>query len=254
MRVRDGVTAGKDGEWEPGDGSGMFGDDQPGIQAISQDPAQPCAHRRGGFANPQQPHAPKICQAIFTPGNIQNISGAVDKALHGRARFQRVDGGGEDAGDGIAFLGKPQAGGTEDSRQKTYSYDSIKACPNPEFSSRAAILESGMNLIQDFCEADIWPEELPPSRQAILDHVHGMDGLLCLLTDQIDAEIMDAAGAGLKVISNYAVGIDNVDVAAASARGIPVGNTPGVLTDATADMAFALLLAAAGAFRKGNGW
>jgi lactate dehydrogenase-like 2-hydroxyacid dehydrogenase len=106
------------------------------------------------------------------------------------------------------------------------------------------ILENGMKLIQDFCEADIWPEELPPSRQAILDHVHGMDGLLCLLTDQIDSDIMDAAGAGLKVISSYSVGIDNVDVAAASARGIAVGNTPGVLTDATADLAFALLLAA----------
>ena len=75
--------------------------------------------------------------------------------------------------------------------------------------------------------------------------MHGVDGLLCLLTDRIDAEIMDAAGPGLKVISNHAVGVDNVDVAAASARGIPVGNTPGILTDATADMAFALLLAAA---------
>jgi glyoxylate reductase len=106
------------------------------------------------------------------------------------------------------------------------------------------ILESGLNLIRDFCDADIWPEELPPSRQAILEHVHGMDGLLCLLTDQIDAGIMEAAGPGLKVISSFSVGIDNVDVAAASERGIPVGNTPGVLTDATADMAFALLLAA----------
>ena len=101
-----------------------------------------------------------------------------------------------------------------------------------------------MKLIQDFCNADIWPDELPPSRQAILTHIVGMDGLLCLLTDQIDGGIMDAAGPELKVISSFSVGIDNVDVAAASARGIPVGNTPGVLTDATADMAFALLLAA----------
>ena len=101
-----------------------------------------------------------------------------------------------------------------------------------------------MKLIQDFCNADIWPDELPPSRQAILAHIGGMDGLLCLLTDQIDAGIMDAAGPELKVISSFSVGIDNVDVEAASARGIPVGNTPGVLTDATADMAFALLLAA----------
>ena len=106
------------------------------------------------------------------------------------------------------------------------------------------ILESGLNLVRDFCDTDVWPEELPPSHQVILDHVRGVDGLLCLLTDQIDASIMDTAGAGLKVISSFSVRIDNVDVAAASARGIPVGNTPGVLTDATADLAFALLLAA----------
>jgi glyoxylate reductase len=72
-----------------------------------------------------------------------------------------------------------------------------------------------------------------------------VDGLLCLLTEKIDAELMDAAGPQLKVISSMSVGVDHVDLAAATARGIPVGNTPGVLTDATADMAFALLLAAA---------
>ncbi len=107
------------------------------------------------------------------------------------------------------------------------------------------ILESGLDLIKEFCEAEVWPDELPPSRQEILRHVHGMDGLLCLLTDRIDAGIMQAAGPGLKTISNHAVGVDNVDVAAATALGIPVGYTPGILTDATADMAFALLLAAA---------
>ncbi len=107
------------------------------------------------------------------------------------------------------------------------------------------ILDSGMELLQDFCEADIWPHELPPSRQEMLKGVRGVEGLLCLLTDQIDAEIMDAAGPALRIISNHAVGVDNVDLAAATARGIPVGNTPGILTDATADMAFALLLAAA---------
>ena len=74
--------------------------------------------------------------------------------------------------------------------------------------------------------------------------MRGADGLLCLLTDRVDGEVMDAAGPGLKVISNHAVGFDNIDVAAATARGIPVGNTPGILTDATADMAFALMMAA----------
>jgi glyoxylate reductase len=107
------------------------------------------------------------------------------------------------------------------------------------------ILESGLELIQDFCEAEIWPDELPPTREEILRHICGMEGLLCLLTDRIDSEVMETAGPGLKIISNHAVGVDNVDVAAATSRGIPVGNTPGILTDATADMAFALLLAAA---------
>ncbi len=107
------------------------------------------------------------------------------------------------------------------------------------------ILESGLELVREFCEAEIWPDELPPTRQEILRGVRGVDGLLCLLTDRIDTEIMETAGPRLKVISNHAVGVDNVDVAAATARGIPVGNTPGILTEATADMTFALLLAAA---------
>ena len=69
-----------------------------------------------------------------------------------------------------------------------------------------------------------------------------MDGLLCLLTEKIDSELMDSIGPQLKVISSMSVGVDHIDVAAATARGIPVGNTPGVLTDATADQAFALML------------
>jgi glyoxylate reductase len=79
----------------------------------------------------------------------------------------------------------------------------------------------------------------------LLQHVRGMDGLLCLLTDRIDGEVMDEAGSQLKVISNHAVGFDNIDVPAATARKIPVGNTPEVLTDATADFAFALMMAVA---------
>ena len=117
--------------------------------------------------------------------------------------------------------------------------------PKPRVFLTRRILESGLTLVQDFCEADIWPGELPPNRKELLRHLPDLDGLLCLLTDRIDAEMMEAAGPGLKVISNCAVGVDNVDVAAATAQGIPVGNTPGVLTDATADFAFALLMAAA---------
>ena len=106
------------------------------------------------------------------------------------------------------------------------------------------IRDRGLELVKEFAEADIWTDELPPSHDVIMKRVRGVDGLLCLLTDQIDAEIMDAAGPQLKVISNHAVGYDNVDVAAATERGICVGNTPSILTDATADMAFALMMAA----------
>jgi glyoxylate reductase len=90
-------------------------------------------------------------------------------------------------------------------------------------------------------EVDVWPERLPPPRDELLARVREVDGLLALLTDRVDAELMDAA-PNLRAISNYAVGVDNVDVDAATARGIPVGNTPGVLTDTTADLAVALML------------
>ena len=102
----------------------------------------------------------------------------------------------------------------------------------------------GLDLIQEFCEADIWPGELPPPHEEIIRRVKDVEGFVSLLTDKIDAAVMDAA-PHLKVLSNMAVGVDNVDVAAATARRLPVGNTPGVLTDATADQTFALLLAVA---------
>lgn len=114
------------------------------------------------------------------------------------------------------------------------------------------LLEPGLSLVMEFCEAEIWPDPLPPSREELLRRVPGLDGLLTLLTDRVDAALLEAAGPGLKVVSNCAVGVDNVDVAAATARSIPVGNTPGVLTEATADMAFALLMAAARRLPEGE--
>ena len=107
------------------------------------------------------------------------------------------------------------------------------------------IRDSGLSLIREFCQADIWDGDMPPPREVMLERVRGLDGLLCLLTDRIDGELLDAAGPQLKVVSNHAVGFDNIVVPDATARGIPVGNTPGILTDATADLAFALLLSAA---------
>ena len=91
------------------------------------------------------------------------------------------------------------------------------------------------------CETEIWDYEVPPPYETIVEKIADKDGLLCLLTDRIDAPLMDAA-SNLKVISQCAVGYDNIDVAAAKARGIVVGNTPGVLTDATADFTFSLLM------------
>jgi glyoxylate reductase len=93
------------------------------------------------------------------------------------------------------------------------------------------IPEGGLKLVREACEAEIWEDELPPPREVLLEKVRGVEGLLSLLTDTVDAELLDAAGPQLKVVANYAVGYNNIDVAAATARGIAVGNTPGVLTD-----------------------
>ena len=114
--------------------------------------------------------------------------------------------------------------------------------PLPRVFVTRIIPEAGLSLVLQACAAEVWQPELPPTREELLEHVRGVDGLLCLLTDRIGGEVMDAAGPNLKVISNHAVGYDNIDVPAATRRRLPVGNTPGILTDATADFAFALLV------------
>ena len=73
----------------------------------------------------------------------------------------------------------------------------------PKVFVTRAIPEKGFEMVKDFCDVDLWPDELPPSRDELLQHVRGVDGLLCLLTDKIDGEVMDEAGPQLKVISNY---------------------------------------------------
>lgn len=95
-----------------------------------------------------------------------------------------------------------------------------------------------------FCDAEYWPGQLPPSHKDLLEKTTEVDGLITLLSDPIDAEVIEQA-KNLKVISQVAVGVDNIDLEAAAAQHIPVGYTPGLLTDATADLAFALILAAA---------
>ncbi|NIN66411.1 MAG: D-glycerate dehydrogenase [Anaerolineae bacterium] len=102
------------------------------------------------------------------------------------------------------------------------------------------IPKRGLDLLRSLTEVKIWQEELPPPRDVLLREAEEADGLLTLLTDTIDADLMDASPC-LRVVSNYAIGYDNIDVQAATERGIMVCHTPGVLTDTTADFTFTLL-------------
>ena len=105
------------------------------------------------------------------------------------------------------------------------------------------IPEAGLRLLEDFDVVVL--SESPPEREELLEAVSGAAGILPTLTEKIDAELMDAAGDGLKVVANMAVGYDNVELEAAGERGIIVTNTPEVLNETTADTAFMLMLAAA---------
>ncbi|PWF84019.1 D-glycerate dehydrogenase [Kocuria rosea] len=93
-------------------------------------------------------------------------------------------------------------------------------------------------------EVEMWPDPEPIGREALLRRVAGADAVVSLLTERIDAELLDAAGPQLQVVANVAVGYDNIDVPACTERGVVPTNTPGVLTEATADIAFGLILMA----------
>lgn len=112
------------------------------------------------------------------------------------------------------------------------------------------IPEAGLRLLEEFDVTVL--SEGPPERDELLEAAHGIDGVLCTLTETIDAEFMDAAGDDLKVIANMAVGFDNVGLEVAKERGIVVTNTPEVLNETTADTAFMLLLAAARRLGEGE--
>ncbi len=103
---------------------------------------------------------------------------------------------------------------------------------------------SALDLLSEVGSVDLWASDEVMPREELLARVTRVDALYCMLTDQIDQEVLDAAPS-LRVISTMAVGVDNVDLAACTQRGIPVGHTPGVLTEATADLAIGLVLAAA---------
>jgi len=101
-----------------------------------------------------------------------------------------------------------------------------------------------MEILGEFCDVNVFPRDEPPSRAELIEGARGKHGIICLVSDRVDSAVMDAA-PDLRVISCYSVGYDHVDVGAATERGIYVTYTPGVLTEATADFAWALLLAVA---------
>jgi glyoxylate reductase len=108
------------------------------------------------------------------------------------------------------------------------------------------VSEAGLDLLRTHCDRlDISPHDRAATREEILQGVAGCDGIMCHLTDRIDEQVLAAAGTSCRVFANYAVGYNNIDVAAATRRGILVTNTPGVLTETTADLAWSLLMSAA---------
>lgn len=113
------------------------------------------------------------------------------------------------------------------------------------------IPDDGMKLLYEKCDVTVNPHDRVVTREELLQNVKGKDALLCLLTERIDAEVFDA-NPHLKIVANYAVGYNNIDVAEATTRGVPVSNTPGVLTDTTADFAWTLLMAVARRVAEGD--
>lgn len=112
--------------------------------------------------------------------------------------------------------------------------------------------EKVMARIAARCDVDLWDGKGAMPRGEFLRRAAGKAGLVTLLTDRVDEEFLEAAGPGLRIVANYAVGYDNIDVAACTGRGVLVANTPDVLTESTADMAWALMLAAARRIGEGD--
>jgi len=113
------------------------------------------------------------------------------------------------------------------------------------------IPEAGLDLLRQAGDVAVWEGELPPSREELVRLAEGADGLLTLLTERVDGDLLDRLPS-VRVVSNMAVGFDNIDVAACTARGVAVCATPDVLTETTADLAFGLLLAVARRIPEGH--
>ena len=125
--------------------------------------------------------------------------------------------------------------------------------PKPKVFVTRAIHQDALDTIAQDAEMEVWPDEHPPSPGTLREKVAAVEGVLTNIMDRVDTAFMDAAPR-LKVVSQVAVGVDNIDVAEVTRRGIPVGNTPGVLAPATADIAFALLMAAARRVTESERW
>jgi glyoxylate reductase len=113
--------------------------------------------------------------------------------------------------------------------------------------------QAALDVIAERCEMDLWegsPEAIP--RDDLLKRISGKIGAVTLLTEKVDAEFLDAAGPQLRIVANYAVGFDNIDVEECTRRGVMATNTPEVLTDTTADLAWTLLMAAARRIGEGD--
>lgn len=112
-------------------------------------------------------------------------------------------------------------------------------------AAEAVLAKAGLTV-------DVMDTDRPPPREELIERARGCAGLITMLSDRVDEEFLDAVGPSLRIVANYAVGFDNVDLEACRARGVRVSNTPGVLTEATADLAWSLILAAARNVAEGD--
>jgi glyoxylate reductase len=121
----------------------------------------------------------------------------------------------------------------------------------PQVFATHRLFEAARSILERECTVDYWDGEDRPPRETVLERIRGKSGLVSLLTEKIDAKLLDA-GRELRIVSNVAVGFDNIDVPACTTRGVVVTNTPGVLDETTADMAWALMMSVARRLGEGE--
>ena len=126
------------------------------------------------------------------------------------------------------------------------------AMSKPTLFSTHVLFEEPRRRLAEHFDVEYWNGNERPSRPEVLKRVAGKNGLVCLLTEKVDRELLDAAGAGLRIVANVAVGFDNIDVPACTERDIAVTNTPGVLDETTADFTWTLLMAVARRLVEGD--